>query len=106
MKRRNFPSGLMAAPLALKARIAQFFVRKPVEPCGAPIFGELSAARPQQVVQLLAEGKSLKEVALLLGVAPRPVAPLTVAFHPVHCAPAHCSLPCGHKGPHVLLTTR
>ena len=116
MQRRNFLSGLMAAPLALKARFARFFVCKPAEPCGAPIFEGLVpndsyelarnqsiSPRQRQVVQLLTEGKSLKEVADLLGVAPRPVAPLTVAFHPVHCAPARCSLPRGHKGPHMLL---
>jgi len=39
MKRRNFLSGLMAAPVALKARLAQFFVRKPVESCGIAVFG-------------------------------------------------------------------
>ena len=44
MKRRNFVSGLLAAPLALKARLARFFAckpaeRKPVEFCGAAIFG-------------------------------------------------------------------
>jgi|SRR5215472_3226239 len=39
MKQRNFLSGLMAAPLALKARILALFARKqlPVELCGAPI---------------------------------------------------------------------
>ena len=41
MRRRNFLSGLMAAPLAVKARLAQFFARKglPVERCDAEIFG-------------------------------------------------------------------
>jgi hypothetical protein len=38
MKRRNFLSGLMAAPLAVKARLARFFVpTRCVERCGAPI---------------------------------------------------------------------
>ena len=35
MKRRNFLSGLMAAPLALKARFLGSFARKPIEQCGA-----------------------------------------------------------------------
>ena len=37
MKRRNLLSGLLAAPLALKARLARFFERKPVELCNGPI---------------------------------------------------------------------
>ena len=39
MKRRNFLSGLMAAPLALKARVLALFQRRPVELCGAPVLG-------------------------------------------------------------------
>ena len=77
MKRRNFLSGLLAAPLALKARLARFFGRRPpVELCGAGFFGPgryehyMLTPRQEQLVQLLAE--------------------------------ARCSLPRGHKGPHVM----
>lgn len=75
MKRRNFFSGLLAAPLALKARLAQFFGRKPVELCSAPIWNRMVWARG-------------------------PVRPNS------NLASAHCSLPRGHKGPHVLLNPR
>jgi hypothetical protein len=64
MKRRNFLSGLMAAPLTLKARLAQLFVRKPIESCGIAIFGVPKVPEYCQRasnLQLLAQGKSLKE---------------------------------------------
>jgi|SRR5215469_6173507 len=107
MKRRNFLSGLMASPLALKARFARFFVRKrPVELCGAPTI--FSTLRQQQLVQLLCEGKSLKETADLLKEAAvvLKVAPLTVELRTEASHPVHCSLPRGHNGPHVLLNPR
>ena len=75
MKRRNFLSGLMAAPLALKARLVRFFARKPTgtkdavpatELCGAPIFESVTPKvaeyyQPFPDIHLLAQGKSLKE---------------------------------------------
>ena len=120
MKRRNFLSGLMAAPLAVKARVARFFGRKPpTELCGAPILGSFAhdcqsqlartmlthkqslTARQREVVQLLAEGKSMKEVAAVFGLAPR-----TVDCHRARKPLLFCSLPRGHKGPHMLLNPR
>ena len=104
MKRRNFLSGLMAAPLALKARFARFFVgKRPVERCGAPIFGEFSTARHQQFYQLLAEGKSVKQARDILKTAPLTVDPLTLAPRKAGLHDPGCSLPRGHKGPHGLL---
>src|SRR5215472_11478246 len=108
MKRRNFLSGLLAAPLAVKARLARLFVRKPAEPCGAPILPGFVlntyqpscilslTARQREIVHLLAEGKSLKEIAGRSKIESRPP----------HCEPILCSLPRGHKGPHVLLNRR
>ena len=105
MKRRNFVSGLLAAPLALKARFLALFRKRPVElcvapmryvePCGAAIFGSFMpkasydyrhsggplSPQMRRVVQLLTEKK-----------------PRTVDLNPVHC-----SLPRGHEGPHMLL---
>ena|SRR5215472_333424 len=103
MKRRNFLSGLLASPVALKTR---FLARKRcAEICGAPILGlvhryqparyQILTARQREVVELLAGGKSMKEAADVLKVAP-----LTVTLQ------AHCSLPRGHRGPHVLLNPR
>lgn len=85
MKRRNFLSGLMAAPLALKALFLAFFAPR----CGALPWPMLTP-RERQMIQLLSEGKSMKEA-----VAPQK-----------NFRPAHCSLPRGHKGPHALLFTR
>ena len=115
MKRRNFLSGLLTAPLALKAR---FFARKRcTELCGAPVFRGLvfhdhsARQRPvnrststrqvispstDQVIQLLAEGKSIKELGALK------VAPRKAGFHPTYS----CSLPRGRKGPQLLLNPR
>ena len=132
MKRRGFISGLMAAPLAVKARIARFFVRKPAgtksavpttELCGAPILGgfvhdcqsqsqlartmlthkQSLTARQREVIQMLAEGKSLRQAA---GAAGFKLAPRTVDCHTVREPLLLCSLPLGHKGPHMLLNTR
>ena len=139
MKRRNFLSGVLAAPLALKARFLALFQKRPVEPCGAPLLEEPArrlvqpqswrgiplgtktipelakccptnvyaairqqpkslTARQRQVVQLLAEGKSMKEAA---GVPEAAAAQGT----PANTGPTHffCSLPKGHKGPHMLV---
>jgi len=96
MKRRNFLSVLFAAPLALKARLARLFARKPVEPCGAPIL-DLVGPEPYNdhqrssepdpfELQFLAKIKSEQETARREGKLP-----------------PHCSLLRGHKGPHVLL---
>ena len=113
MKRRNFLSGLMAAPLALKARIARFFAGKrlPVELCGAELCGTptiVATARQQQLVQLLAKGKSMREAFNIMEGAPHtmpitlaPLKPRKTAFHG-----PRCSRPLGHKGPHMLLNTR
>ena len=83
MERRNFLPGLLAAPLALKAGV--FARARSVGICGAPMFRHFvpgtvepdrrpchnQAIRPRrrQVVQLLAEGKSLKDVAGIFGLA-------------------------------------
>ena len=115
MKRRNFLSGLLASPLALKARFLALFQKRPVELCGTPIL-EWSAAQPVQatrtpslaltphrreVVHLLAGGKSMKEVVGVLNLAPR-----TAACHPARKHIFYCSLPRGHKGPHMLVNRR
>ena len=84
MKRRNFLSGLLAAPLALKARLARFFGRKPVEPCSVPMWDGFRPAR--QLLQLMAGSKSINEIAVFKVIGK-----------------AHCSLPLGHKGPHAFL---
>ena len=119
MKRRNFLSGLLAAPLALKARLARFFVRKPGELCGAALIHVLVPSpyqfsrnqslrnRQSEILQLMAQGK-IDE-----GVASRQISKLNeemsraAARHrvrkPLGC---YCSLPRGHKGPHVLLNPR
>jgi len=61
---------------------------------------------PNNLLQLLAEGKSLKEAARpLIKIAPRTrraLARRMATFYPV----AGCSLPRGHKGPHMLLNPR
>jgi len=102
MKRRNFLSGLMASPLALKARLARFFVqffggKRPVELCRAPVFGPLRSERRKFLhkdpLSLLAAGQP-SEVAF----ASRSY------YRPVRRA-AQCSLPLGHTGPHMLLNT-
>ena len=121
MKRRGFISGLLAAPLAVKARLARLFVlKRPVALCGAPILGSFVhdcqsqsqlartmlthnqslTARQREVVQLLAEGRSLREAAGLK------LAPRTVDCRTVREPLLFCSRPLGHKGPHMLLNTR
>ena len=96
MKRRNFLSGLLAAPLAVKAQLARFFVpTRCVERCGAELRGApitFSTARQQQVFQLLAKGKS-REAFDILKAAP-PTRPFTGP---------RCNRPLGHKGAHMLL---
>ena len=89
MKRRNFLSGLLAAPLALKTRLARFVERKPVQVCNAPI-GRVELRRqpvPSSGVDVLAlmRGQSIptRLVPVFMGLA------------------ALCTLPRGHKGPHV-----
>lgn len=83
MKRRNFLSGLLAAPLALKARLLAFFAPR----CGALLW--LTPSQ-RQMIQILSEGKSMKEA-----VAPQK-----------NFRPARRCLPRGHQGPHALLFTR
>ena len=125
MKRRNFLSGLLAAPLALKARFlafkARFFARKPVEPCGGLIFEgcliggsyreeqkvrermKLFSAEHDDPLTLLAAGQPAEVV-----LAPwrKFVEELKSDWQPVRTQPIFCSLPRGHKGPHVLLNPR
>lgn len=110
MKRRNFLSGFLAAPLALKARLARLFARKPVEPCGAPIFGgrvlgDLQRRESEEekritmnMFSLLAAGQ---DEALEDGFAS--LSRLKLDWQPARTPTAYCSLPRGHKGPHVLL---
>ena len=106
MKRRNFLSGLLAAPLALKARFLALFACSPVAQCDAPIMAQSApryilmqslatgslTRRQREVVELLAEGKSLKEAG-----------GRTVDCHTARNPLLYCSLPSGHKGPHVWL---
>jgi hypothetical protein len=112
MKRRNFLSGLFAAPLALKARFAQFFVRKPVESCGIAIFSGLGPKvpgyyQPFPNLQLLAQGKSLKEASGPPIKIPPPRARQLLERRMGTVYPtARCSLPRGHNGPHGLLNPR
>lgn len=129
MKRRNFLSGLLAAPLALKARLARFFGRKPVELCNAPIRKPVVRAQPDVRAHLTRlaevfwkEGSSLSpegQAWVDKGVASaslpfrseriesRGCLMVTGLDQPISNPPsAHCSLPRGHKGPHVLLNPR
>ena len=88
MKRRNFLSGLLAAPLALKARLARFFGRpdlsgsagiprndpKPVELCNAPIGKSVARVQPEaaQRQALLERAKCLLGPALSMQPDVRP----------------------------------
>lgn len=63
----------------LKARIAKLFVRKT---CGAEL----------QLFDFLAQGKSIREAREVYGSS--------------YSRTPRCSLPRGHKGPHVLQNTR
>ena len=62
MKRRDFLSGLLAAPFAWKARLVQLFGQSPVNPCAAPRL--MLTDRQRQILQLLAEGKSITKASL------------------------------------------
>ena len=94
MKRRNFLSGLLAAPLALKARLARFFERKPVALCNAPLGRVVMCEQPDTArapaVWDLMRGQSIptRLVPVFSGLAVR------------------CSLPRGHKCPHTWLNPR
>jgi len=115
MKRRNFLSGLLGAPLALKARLARFFARKrlPVE-LGVPIFGSFvigdseirqSCVDPQHnqdFMTALAAGESGHSLRAALS---REAASWKADNEPARSQPVRCSLPRGHKGPHMLLNT-
>lgn len=57
MKRRNFLSGLLAAPLALKARLLRFAAREPVSE---------SLALQLQFIRLMNSGKPMKEIIEIL----------------------------------------
>ena len=101
MRRRNFLSALLAAPLALKVRYARFYVRKrPVELCGAAVFGALALAPCRRALNdyQTARNRSL---------TPRQREVIEAnSFALAHCQPVHCSLPRGHKGLHMLLNPR
>ena len=116
MKRRDFLSGLTAAPLAMKARLARFFARKPVQPCGAPIFGGSVFGGPYQFSRnqslRIRQGEILKLMAagkIDEGVASRRISKLreamsrNAASQPIQAQPFRCSRARGHKGPHMLL---
>ena len=106
MKRRGFISGLLAAPLAFKARIAQFFVRKLVESCGFAIFGVPKipeSYQPLPNLPLLAQGKSLKEVTGPRVKIPPHIRQKLARRIGTNYSTARCSLPRGHKGPHAVL---
>jgi hypothetical protein len=112
MKRRNFLSGLMAAPLALKARLARFFVpTRCVEPCGAVLCGTPTiffTARQQQFFQLVNQGFSATEAFDMLKEA-SPTPPISSVLPKSRKTAFHgprCSRPLGHKGPHMLLNPR
>jgi len=111
MKRRNFLSGLMAAPLAVKARVARFFVRTPVEPCSATIVEvPVDPPRPraliayeQRVIQLMNQGKIDDEEARRRVLKLRKAVYRTADRHITRRPLFRCSLPRGHKGPHMLV---
>lgn len=125
MKRRNFLSGLLAAPLAFKARLARFFGRKPVELCNAPIGKPELDTQPDveglaRLAAVLVGNSSMSPQALVdkwVASASTPFRSERTELHgtlfvsgldqPITDPPsAHCSLPRGHKGPHVLLNPR
>jgi len=115
MKRRNFLSGLMAAPLAVKARLARFFARKhpPVEPCGAPILGGFALGDfviGDSDYRALERGLGADVDAALragdLAKVAATFASFKSDFQPDRSHLAHCSLLRGHKGQHMLLNPR
>jgi hypothetical protein len=112
MKRRNFLSGLMAAPLALKARFLDLFARKHVGPCGALIFGRLLPKVPEYYpplpdLRILAQGKSLTEaMGPPIKIPPHIRRAAAQRMAKLYSVALHCSLPDGHKDPHMLLNTR
>ena len=109
MKRRNFLSSLLGAPLALKARWAQFFVRKPVELCGAPILNApVHPPRTRAIIANQARIMELMAPGIDEGEAHRRILKLIEAYckvdrHRVRKPFFYCSRPLGHKGPHMLL---
>lgn len=122
MKRRNFLSGLMAAPVAVKARLARFFVpARCVEHCGAAIFPAPMLPSPYQrirnqslrtrqgvVLRLLCAGKIDEEVAHRRLLKLNEAMSRNAASEPIRGQPSRfrCSRPRGHKGPHALLNPR
>ena len=100
MKRRNFLSGLLAAPLALKARLARFFGRKPAELCNAPVGNHV--LRLQRDLPLPKNGRALMRM-MRAGSTPDYTDSVKLSRNFLS---VHCSLPRGHKGPHVLLNPR
>ena len=100
MKRRNFLSGLLAGPLALKARLARFFGRKPVELCNAPIGNRVmwNRADPESP-----EGQHSLYMSEALEALPDAFRSQGINLDG-YSAP--CCLRRGHKGPHVLLNPR
>ena len=118
MKRRNFLSGLMAAPVALKARFLALFQKRPVELCGAPIL-EWSTARPQSWRGIPLSGlkpseslpseypatptAAIRKQPKSLTARQQEIVQMLIAGS---SALFYCSLPRGHKGPHALLNPR
>jgi hypothetical protein len=118
MKRGNFVSGLLAAPLALKARMLALFQKRPIELCGAPI-GNLVLRGKTEIHSPL--GQAL--IDRWAATTPNPFTSprgkfsqrrqfgratyITGLDQPFSDQPAaYCSRPRGHNGPHALLFTR
>jgi len=84
MKLRNFLSGVLASPLALKARFLALFRKRPVELCGALVLGG------GPVGTLPSDPRLPRHLQHLFPLNDRE-------------PPFYCSLPRGHKGPHMLV---
>ena len=83
---RNFLSGVLASPLALKTRFLALFRKRPVELCGALVLGGEPVRKLPSDPRLLRRQPALQHLFPLLDREP----------------PFLCSLPRGHKGPHML----
>src|SRR5215469_6193741 len=102
MKRSGFISGLLAGPLALKARLLASLRNRPVELCAAPIFdSRVTSLTPRQreLIQRLSEGKAAQVIEAAEAAGARDVTGRATS-HPAYPS---CNRPRGHKGPHILL---
>ena len=124
MKRRNFLSGVLASPLALKVRFLAFFRKRPVELCGAPILGSFvlgdqrirhSCVDRQHCNDLWAEFSAFAQregergeddLNRLRAAWSRTIASWKADNEPTTSQPVYCSRPRGHNGPHMLLNPR